>query len=101
MSNGLKPAEAEQPRLGKATALAKLRPDLPAWLDRTIARAIAIERRERHADAIEFGFELEHGSLRAIPQAIERPSLYDRNPTRFWQVIALLLFIALMIAIAT
>ena len=61
-----------QPRLGKATALAKLRPDLPAWLDRTIARAIAIDRRERFADAIEFGFELEHGSLRAIPHAIER-----------------------------
>ena len=32
--------------------------------------------------------------------AIERPSLYDRNPTRFWQCIAALLFIALMIALA-
>ena len=94
-------AFAQQPRLGKATALAKLRPDLPAWLDRTIARAIAIDRRERFADAIEFGFELEHGSLRALPHAIERQSLYDRNPTRFWQVVSALLFIALMIALAT
>ncbi|MES1262882.1 MAG: protein kinase [Peristeroidobacter soli] len=90
-----------QPRLGKVTPLAKLRPDLPAWLDRALARAIAIDRRERFADAIEFGFELEHGSLRAVPQTIERPSLYDRNPTRFWQVIALVLFIALMVALAT
>jgi serine/threonine protein phosphatase PrpC len=89
-----------QPRFGKATALAKLRPDLPAWLDRTIARAITIEKRERFADVIEFGFELEHGSLRATPHAIERPSLYDRNPTRFWQVISLLLFIALLVALA-
>ena len=93
-------AFAQQPRFGKATALAKLRPDLPAWLDRTIARAIAIDRRERFADAIEFGFELEHGSLRALPHAIERQSLYDRNPTRFWQVVSALLFIALMIALA-
>ena len=85
----------------KATPLAKLRPDLPAWLDRALARAIAIDSRERFGDAIEFGFELEHGSLRAVPQAIERPSLYDRNPTRFWQVIALILFIALMFALAT
>jgi len=89
-----------QPRFGKSTALAKLRPDLPAWLDRTIARAITIEKRERFADVIEFGFELEHGSLRATPHAIERPSLYDRNPTRFWQVISLLLFIALLVALA-
>ncbi|HEU4780407.1 MAG TPA: protein kinase [Steroidobacteraceae bacterium] len=89
-----------QPRLGKATALAKLRPDLPAWLDRTIARAITIDRRDRYADAIEFGFELEHGSLRATPHAIERPSLYDRNPARFWQVVSALLFVALMVALA-
>jgi serine/threonine protein phosphatase PrpC len=89
-----------QPRLGRATPLARLRPDLPAWLDRALARAVAIDSRERFADAIEFGFELEHGSMRAVPQAIERPSLYDRNPTRFWQVIALILFIALMISLA-
>jgi serine/threonine protein kinase len=89
------------PRFGKATPLVKLRPDLPAWLDRAVARAIAIDARERYTDAIEFGFELEHGSLRAVPQAIERPSLYDRNPTRFWQVVAALLLILLMIAIGT
>ena len=43
------------------------------------------------------GFELEHGSLRAVPHAIERPSLYDRNPTRFWQLVSALLFVALLI----
>jgi serine/threonine protein phosphatase PrpC len=89
-----------QPRLGRATALAKLRPDLPAWLDRALMRAIAIDRRERYADAIEFAFELEHGSLRAVPHAIERTALYDRNPTRFWQVVSALLFVALMVALA-
>ena len=88
-----------QPRFGKPVALAKNRPDLPAWLERCLARAIALDRRERFADAIEFGFELEHGSLRAVPQAIERPSLYDRNPVRFWQVISALLFVALLLAL--
>jgi serine/threonine protein kinase len=89
-----------QPRLGKATALAKVRPDLPAWLDRALARAIAIDPRERFADVIEFGFELEHGSLRATPHSVERTSLYDRDPVRFWQVIAAVLFVALMVALA-
>ena len=89
-----------QPRLGKATPLGKLRPDLPAWLDRTIARAIALDRRERYADAIEFAFELEHGSLRAVPHGFERPSLYDRNPVRFWQLVSVSLFVALLVALA-
>jgi serine/threonine protein phosphatase PrpC len=89
-----------QPRLGKATSLTKHRPDLPAWLERAIARAIALDPRERFADAIEFAFELEHGSLRAVPHSIERPSLYERNPVRFWQGVAALLFIALLVALA-
>ena len=80
--------------------LARTRPDLPAWLDRALARAIAVDPRERYADAIEFAFELEHGSLRAVPRSMERVSLYDRNPVRFWQAIAALLFCALLIALA-
>jgi serine/threonine protein kinase len=89
-----------QPRLGRAVPLAKLRPDLPAWLDRAIARAIAVDWRERYADAIEFAFELEHGALRAVPLTRTQHSLYGRNPVRFWQIVATLLFVALMIALA-
>ena len=89
-----------QPRFGRAVSLTKARPDLPAWLDRALLRAIATERRERHADAIELAFELEHGSLLAGPEIIARPSLYDRNPVRFWQVISISLLVALLIALA-
>jgi serine/threonine protein phosphatase PrpC len=89
-----------QPRFGRVAALTRARPDLPAWLERCIQRAIATDRRERFADVIEFGFELEHGSLRAVPQALERPSLYDRDPVRFWQIVSLLLFVALLMALA-
>jgi hypothetical protein len=88
------------PRPGRAVPLAKVRPDLPAWLDRALMRAISLERQERYADAIEFAFELEHGSLRAQPHAIERPSLYERNPVRFWQVVSALLLAALLVALA-
>jgi serine/threonine protein phosphatase PrpC len=89
-----------QPRFGRAVSLAKERPDLPAWLDRALLRAIALDRRERHADAIELAFELEHGSLRAVPEVIARPSLYDRNPVRFWQIVCATLFVALLVALA-
>ena len=89
-----------QPRFGRADPLTKRRPDLPAWLERALSRALAAERRERYADAIELAFELEHGSLRATPELVERVSLYDRNPVRFWQVVSALLLVAWLIAIA-
>jgi len=89
-----------QPRFGRAATLARYRPDLPAWLDRALLRALAVEPRERYADAIEFAFELEHGSLRAVAHVVERPPLYERNPVRFWQVVSIMLLIALLIALA-
>jgi serine/threonine protein phosphatase PrpC len=89
-----------QPRFKGHTSLAKHRPDLPAWLDHILTRAVAVEPRARFADAVEFAFELEHGSLRATPLSVTRTPLYERNPTRFWQVVAVLLLIALLIALA-
>lgn len=88
-----------QPRFGRPTPLSKHRPDLPAWLDHCLARALAMDRRERYADAVEFAFELEHGSMRAAPQSLARLSLYERNPVRFWQVVSLVLLIALLVAL--
>jgi hypothetical protein len=89
-----------QPRFGRPTPLMKYRPDLPAWLDRSLARAFALDPRERYADAVEFAFELEHGSLRAVPQPVAKGSLYERNPILFWQLVAAVLLIALLVALA-
>ncbi|MFC4311259.1 bifunctional protein-serine/threonine kinase/phosphatase [Steroidobacter flavus] len=89
-----------QPRFGRLAPLSKHRPDLPAWLDHCLARALAVDRRDRYADAVEFAFELEHGSMRAAPQSLARLSLYERNPVRFWQVVSLILLIALLMALA-
>jgi hypothetical protein len=82
------------------TPLSKHRPDLPAWLDHIIARAVAVDPKARFADTIEFAFELEHGSLRAVPLSVARMPLYQRNPTRFWQVVSALLLVALLVALA-
>lgn len=89
-----------QPRFGRPVPLSKHRPDLPAWLDHCLARALATDRRDRYADAVEFAFELEHGSMRAAPQSLATPSLYERNPVRFWQIVSLILLIALVVALA-
>jgi serine/threonine protein phosphatase PrpC len=76
-----------------------LRPDLPAWLQATIARAIAIDPAKRFHDMTEFALEMEAGPARA-PAAMPRPpTLYERAPLQFWQGLAALLALALLLAL--
>jgi serine/threonine protein phosphatase PrpC len=86
------------PHFGKPKPLATQRPDLPAWLDTVLARAIAVDPAERPADTIELAYELESGLAKGGGKHLRnRPlPLYERNPVRFWQVTALLLFGLLM-----
>jgi serine/threonine protein kinase len=90
------------PRFSKRTPLARYRPDLPAWLDAYLARATAVDPRERHGDAMELALELEHNLARgpAVPPP-RRVSLYERNPLRFWQAVSLLLLLALLLSLGT
>jgi serine/threonine protein phosphatase PrpC len=89
-----------RPRFVKPKPLSVYRPDLPAWLERAIGRAVAIHPQERFADAIEIAFELERGSLWAAPARTGRVPLYERNPVMFWQVISAALLLALLTALA-
>jgi serine/threonine protein phosphatase PrpC len=86
------------PKFRAPAPLVAHRPDLPAWLDRTIARAIAVDPAGRYADVLEFMFELEHGADRASPISVERKSLYDRDPLLFWKVVSAVLAVLLMLA---
>jgi hypothetical protein len=86
-----------RPRFRPPTALTQHRPDLPAWLDRAIARAIAINPADRYQDIIEFVFEMEHGAERASPIHLARRPLYARNPLLFWKTVSALL--ALLVAV--
>jgi hypothetical protein len=59
---------------GRPTALCALRPDLPAWLQSALARAIAIDPAERFRDMNEFAVEMETGPARApLSVPTERP----------------------------
>src|SRR5260370_34550856 len=85
------PEATSPPRRDRPKALSALRPDLPAWLQAAIGRAIAIDPAERFRDMIEFAVEMEAGPARA-PVTMRRPrTLYERNPVRFWQGLAALL----------
>jgi len=89
--DGTSPPTRNRPR-----DFSNLRPDLPAWLQATLGRAIAVNPAARFRDMMEFALELEAGPSRA-PPAMRRPmTLYERHPVRFWQVVAALLALALI-----
>src|SRR6202011_6083224 len=68
------------PRRTRPKDLSALRPDLPAWLDAALARAIASDPDKRYGDMIEFALVLEAGPARA-PADTGRPrTLYERAP---------------------
>ncbi|OGI56829.1 MAG: protein phosphatase [Candidatus Muproteobacteria bacterium RBG_19FT_COMBO_61_10] len=89
-----------RPRFNKRSALTRHRPDLPAWLDAVLARATAVDSNERYADAMELAFELENGLMRGAKAQPDKRSWYERNPLRFWQVVSLLLALALVVTLA-
>jgi serine/threonine protein kinase len=89
----------DRPRRQRPKPLSALRPDLPAWLERALARAIAIDPTERFRDMNEFAMEMETGPASA-PHAPRRPqTFYERNPLRFWQGVAALLALALVVVL--
>jgi serine/threonine protein phosphatase PrpC len=87
------------PRRERPKELCALRPDLPAWLQAALARAFAASPANRFRDMMEFTVEMEAGPARA-PAAIRRPlTLYERAPVRFWQGVAALLGLALVLSL--
>ena len=84
------------PRRDRPKELTALRPDLPAWLEAALGRAIARDPAERFRDMSEFAGEMESGPAR-IATAERRPqTLLERAPVRFWQGVAVLLALALL-----
>ena len=72
------PDATSRPRRDRPKELSALRPDLPAWLQAALGRAIATDPAERFRDMIEFALEMEAGPARA-PPAPRRPlTLYER-----------------------
>ena len=84
------------PRRSRPQRFSELRPDLPAWVEAALARAIALDPTQRFNDVTEFAQEMEAGPARAA-SGLGRPrTLYERAPLRVWQGISALLAAALL-----
>jgi serine/threonine protein phosphatase PrpC len=86
------------PRRNRPVDFSTLRPDLPAWLQAALSRAIAVDPASRFHDMTEFALEIEAGPAPAAG-AIRRPrTLYERAPLQVWQGVAALLALALLLS---
>ena len=86
-------------RRDRPKALADLRPDLPAWLQAALTRAIAADPSNRFRDMMEFAVEMEEGPARAPHGTGGSQTLYQRYPVRVWQGLAALLAFALALSL--
>jgi len=89
-----------RPRFDRPVAPSRHRPDMPGWLEMAILRAVAVDPAKRFGDVIELVQTLEGGAARAIRPVGHRP-LIERDPVRFWQGVAALLAVALIVVLAT
>jgi serine/threonine protein kinase len=88
-----------RPRFTQSTPLSRHRPDLPAWLGHVISRTLQPDPVARFGDVLELSMEMDTGLARGEPVSMHRPSLYERNPLRFWQGVAAVLALALLISL--
>jgi serine/threonine protein phosphatase PrpC len=84
------------PRRERPKELTALRPDLPAWLQAALDRALARDPADRFRDMNEFADELEAGPARTATPSRRPQTLLERHPVRFWQGVAALLALALL-----
>ena len=86
-----------RPRFGTLDPPSRGRPDLPAWLDATLMRSVAVAPNDRFGDVVELLRALEGGAAVARIDPRRAP-LIERNPVRFWQLVSLILA-AVLIAV--
>ncbi|WOD09712.1 bifunctional protein-serine/threonine kinase/phosphatase [Pseudomonas sp. NyZ704] len=77
----------QHPRFGQPTPPSRYRPDLPAWIDRCLLKALETDPDKRYETAEEWLLALERGDRSALVPA-HRP-LLERAPLAVWRGIAL------------
>jgi serine/threonine protein phosphatase PrpC len=75
----------------------ELNPLVPVWLDGAIKKGLRFEPSARHGDVSEFLYEIEHPNPKY--KKTYNTALLDSNPSRPWQFLSGLLFIALSISL--
>lgn len=90
----------QRPRFGQAIAASRYRPDLPAWLDDILARALANDPAQRFETAEQWLLALEQGERLSL--SVRPRPLLEREPLKVWRTLALvslLLNLSLVIAL--
>jgi serine/threonine protein phosphatase PrpC len=85
------------PGRARPLLLCALRPDLPAWLEAALARAMAADPSDRPG-ATAFADELEAGPARMGPTPRRQKTFYERRPVLFWQIVSALLAMGLVLS---
>ena len=85
---------AEQRRLTYESALDEGR-EIPAWVDKVLERAVAVDPAKRTEVLSEFTHELRHPN----PKDLETRTLplIERNPVRFWKTVSFLLAVVVVV----
>lgn len=77
----------QRPHFGEPARPTRWRPDLPAWLENLLLKAVARDPAQRFETAEEFVHALEMGER--DPVARRHVPLIEREPLKFWQTLAL------------
>jgi serine/threonine protein phosphatase PrpC len=81
----------QHPKFGEPTPITRYRPDIPAWLDNIVQKAITSDLSKRFETAEEMLLALEHGELK--PLQAQRTPLIARARLIKWQWITIFSFI--------
>lgn len=77
----------QHPRFGSATPASRYRPDLPAWLDELLLRAVDADPAQRFETAEEWLLALERGERQSL--SVRPKPLLEGEPLTLWRGLAL------------
>ena len=103
MLTGVLPYGAAMAQARTASRQRKVRyrpasPPLPVWIDGALRKAVHADPARRYAELSEFTFDLRHPN----PEFVNAPapSLIERNPLVFWQVLSAVLACTVLLLLA-
>ncbi len=62
--------------------------DIPLWVDETLRKAVHFDPYKRYSELSELMYDLRHPNPKYLKKV--KPPLLERNPIAFWQIIALI-----------
>ena len=77
----------QHPKFGEPVPPTRWRPEIPAWVENLLLKAVAREPKQRFETAEEFLLALERGAARPLAPPARTP-LAARNPLLLWKIVA-------------